>query len=82
MPILTQCKHESPLIEQEAGVVKTVTHDCEILSEESKRLWLRIFSLSESRRHRIITIQQQIAEGRYECDEKIDMILDKLLKKV
>lgn len=79
MPVLAQCKSESILIEKGAGGMTDFTPGCKIQSEESERLLL---SLPVSRRHRIVTIRQQIAEGRYECDERIDIILDELLAEV
>jgi hypothetical protein len=77
MPVLSQSKSELFVIDKEAGCKTDFTAGSKIQSENMDRLLLRISSLQKSRRHRIITVWQ-LAEGRYECDEKIDNILDKL----
>jgi hypothetical protein len=78
MPVLTLDKSELTVIDKEAGAITDCTAGRTIQSEERDRLLLRISSLPKSRRRRIITVWQQLAEGRYECDEKIDIICDKL----
>lgn len=82
MPVLTQCKSELIVIDKGTGGITDFTPGGKIQSEKMDRLLLRISSLPKSRRHCIITVWQQLAEGRYECDEKIDGILDKLLAEV
>ena len=81
MPVLTQDKSELTVIDKGAGGITDFAPGCKMQSEED-RLLLRVSSLPESRRHRIITVWQQLAEGRYECDEKIDIVFDKLLAEV
>ena len=79
MPVLTKDRSELTVIDKGAGGITDFTPGCKIQPEEMGGLLRRISLLPEVRWHRVIAVRQQIAEGKYDCDEKIDKIFDKLL---
>jgi len=78
----TKYKSELTVINNGAGGITDFTSGCKMQSEKIDRLLRRISSLPEVRRDYIITVWEQLAEGKYDCDEKIDRILGKLFAMV
>jgi len=66
--LLCQEKDELTSFAEDAGIPLNI---CAIELEEE---------LSQVRKDRIFTIRQQLAEGIYDLDERLDAVLDRLLE--
>lgn len=82
MLVFTLQKHEPGVVEDETETIVSQASNYQAPLEIGVSLSRETASLPRIRRKKVLAIRRQIAEGRYELDERLTAALDKFIRYV
>jgi hypothetical protein len=80
--VLTECKDELTAVGENTGSTITEAIDSNIPLEITPSMKRKAASLPQVRIEKVIGVWAQIAQGTYDLDERLDIVLDRILKDI